>query len=281
MKKYKDTSVEKKKWYKDTPTIIAIATSIATIILTIIVIIEKIQVKPKKIQENTEIVLDRSDDMGESFDGRTKWNAAVSAIEVSLEYQVAQHDNLALRIFGGSCLDEDNTKLLVGFDQDNKGKVRNALKNVKLVGKPTLVSALIDATGDFNDPERFGGVNKRIIAITGSYESCYSNVTQHISNHFLLERLQDRIEAEERIKVDIYIVGIGIPPNQREKFEKITKITGGTVYYADSQEIFEGILKNIGTVAYGAKITIPYDITPPSPPSGLSISSPPSGLSIQ
>ncbi len=77
----------------------------------------------KKVFINIEIVLDRSSAMQQSFDRTTKWEAAVRATKKSLAEEVAQKDNLALRQFGGPCRG-DNTKLVVDFDQNNEGRVR-------------------------------------------------------------------------------------------------------------------------------------------------------------
>lgn len=279
MEEHKGTPIEKKKWYKTIKAIIGMVTALICSIVAIIQItrptiikVQNVQApvsKVRKVQENTEIVLDRSADMSESFDGKTKWDAAVSAIDACLEYQVAQNDNLALRIFGGSCSENDNTELLVDFQQHNKDKVRNALKKIKLVGQPTLASALLEATGDFNDLDRFGSVNKKVIIIAGSYDSCHSNLALHSLDLVLLERLRDRKDAKENIKVDIHIIGMGIPIFQREQFKEIANATGGTMYFPDSKEDLEYVLKNIGSVAYGAKITLPSDTSPPSPPVGL------------
>lgn len=151
--------------------------------------------KKKQIRINIEIVLDRSAGMHDNFDGKTKWDAAVSAVEQSLQLQVAKKDNLALRQFGSPC-EGENTQLVVEFSQHNEGKVRKALRNMSLEGDTTLASAVIEAAGDFNDPERFEGVSKTIIVITGSGDGCYSDAV-----NFVADRLQDKIDSKENIKV--------------------------------------------------------------------------------
>ena len=65
---------------------------------------------------------------------------------------------------------------MVEFAQDNERRVIDALGDLRPRGDTTLVSAIVEATGDFNDPERFGpDVSKSIIVITGGDDTCHAN----------------------------------------------------------------------------------------------------------
>ena len=186
--------------------------------------------KTEPIGVNTEIVLDRSAGMGEKFDGTTKWEAALTAVEQSLELQVGKKDNLAFRQFGGPCFGE-NTQLLVKFDQNNKNQVRKALGNIVLNGETTLASAIIEASADFNDPVRFGGVKKTIIVITGGGDSCHRDAVQ-----FIRDRLQERIATKDIIKVYFRFIGIGVSPDEKAQIMEIANNTGGRACFPESQE---------------------------------------------
>ena len=245
---------EKKKWYKKSMAIIGMVAAVIGIVTGVIQIKQSIVSKKEKIQENTEIVLDRSLVMNEPFDGSTKWSAAVDAVQKSLDLLVADSDNLALRIFGGNCSGE-KTELVVKFGQYNKSKVSNALRSINIVGKTTLVSAVLGATGDFNVKNRFGGVNKKIILIAGSgKDPCCPDAIQ-----FINDRLQGWIETGEKIKVYFKIIGLGIPADQRVQLAEIAKATGGKVLFAETREELKSAIMSKETV----------DTTPPAAPTGL------------
>ena len=63
--------------------------------------------KAAPVNENAEVVLDRSAAMDGPFEGGTRWQAAVAAVD-SVLASVSTRDNLALRQFGGPC-DANNT----------------------------------------------------------------------------------------------------------------------------------------------------------------------------
>ena len=83
---------------------------------------------PPSALVNVEILLDRSSAMGETFEGTTKLEAAISAAETVLN-SVGTKDNLALRQFGGPC-QGDNTEQLIPFDRDNRDEVQRALADI-------------------------------------------------------------------------------------------------------------------------------------------------------
>lgn len=227
-----ETPIEKKKWYKNIMAIIGMVSALAGAVYGVMQILESSLFKPKKVFTNIEIVLDRSASMNESFDGSTKWQAAVSAVKESLETKIAKSDNLAFRHFGGDCEDDNNTHLVVEFDQNNEAEVRNTLRKINLAGKTTLVNAIVEATGDFNDPERFGDVRNSIIVITGGGDFCHPNPTQAIH-----DRLRGRIEVSFRL------IGMGLTDEQKSDFEKIATATGGKALFADSQKELPQVLE--------------------------------------
>ena len=91
MKQHKATPMEKKKWYKKLTFFFSIIGMISVAVWLYIGIMQIVQIfttKPAKVQNNTEIVLARSDDMDESFDGKTKWDAALCSIRLCIKYEV-------------------------------------------------------------------------------------------------------------------------------------------------------------------------------------------------
>ena len=73
---------------------------------------------------NQEIVLDTSEGMKADFDGKpSKLSAAVEALHKGF---LPGGDNLALRAFGGTCHQEDESRLLVPFGRNRRGRIESA-----------------------------------------------------------------------------------------------------------------------------------------------------------
>ena len=187
--------------------------------------------KPKPVQENTEIVLDRSEAMNAAFDGGTKLAAAVAAAQEILQL-VAASDNLALRQFGGPC-EGENTKLAVKFGQNNIQRLRTSLGKLAAEGQSSLAHAVIEATGDFNDTERFTkSVSKRIVVITGSGDSCLKKDP--------IPAIKERLERAQRagagIEMDFRFIGLGLSPEQQASITRIADATKGKATFVDRSQ---------------------------------------------
>jgi len=187
--------------------------------------------KPKPVQENTEIVLDRSKAMLEKFDGKTKLVAAVEAAQDVLSL-VASSDNLALRQFGGACANE-NTTLAVKFSQNNVKRLQKWLGKLAVDGQASLAHAVIEATGDFNDTTRFPkDVSKRLVVIIGSDDTCLRKDP--------IPAIRERIERAKRsgsnIEMDFRFIGLGLTPQQQANVTKIAEATRGTATFVESQK---------------------------------------------
>jgi len=216
---------------------IAVMGSLAVVVIAAMVFKDSF-FKPKAVQENTEIVLDRSNSMLEMFDGKTKLVAAVEAAKDVLA-SVASSDNLALRQFGGACAGE-NTTLAVKFSQNNVKRLQKWLGTLALDGQASLAHAVIEATGDFNDTTRFPkDVSKRIVVIIGSDDTCLRKDP--------LPAIRERIERAKRsgsnIEMDFRFIGLGLAPQQQANVTKIAEATGGTATFVESQEGLRNVLR--------------------------------------
>jgi von Willebrand factor type A domain len=187
-------------------------------------------VSTQKVQENIQIILDLSENMKTSFDGSTKIDAAVSALHEILDLQVADRDNLALRKFGGLC-GENNTQLVEKFSLNNVGKIREKLREVRtrIRGKTTLVSAVLEAIEDFNDPRRFDGINKRVVIVTGEIDSCPNKYPR--PDELIKEQLR-----RSQIKPDFVFIGMKIPPDKRNQLNSIIQSTSGHSFFVTNKE---------------------------------------------
>lgn len=198
---------------------------------------------------NTEIVLDCSESMKGQFDGQTKLEAAKDVISKILYEEIAEGDNLAFRKFGGPC-DGKNNYLEVKFSTNNETNVRDALTGLEPSGKATLLDAIIEATGDFNNIEQFKGVNKRIIVVIGSGDSCVTN-----PEHGIRHRLKNVSSLEDSIELSFRFIGMGISSVQKNEFEKIASETGG-----DSKALFVDTKKDLENVLSKTLVIEPFVI---------------------
>ncbi len=251
MKKEEDTTLEKKKWYQNMRAMLALVSAIVAAIIGLQQFWKVFNPSSNdlvKTLNNTLIVLDKSTAMAEPFDGSNKFEIARNTLLKRSLVKVAQNDNLALRLFGGPCFDSESSKLTVKFGQKNEKKVEKELAKIKdneLKGETTLVSAVIDAIGDFNPPELFQDVNTNIIIITGRFDSCPGAKIADIE-----ERLKDT-----KIKMSIQIVGMRIPRNQEGSFAEIARVTGGKADFVNTREELELLLdkSNLSNVYFEAK----------------------------
>lgn len=221
---------DQRPWFKSTQAVLAMAVA-AIAVLSGIIGLPRLFSSWQKVYENIEIVVDASEGMREPFHGKTKQDAIRAAFEEVLSKQTGDRDNLALRQYGGQCSAENNTRLLVGFHRNNQGKIRNALRDLKLQGQAPLVSAVVKATNDFS---RASDVDKRIIVIAGD-GGCDANADKYI---------RDRLATatSHKIKLDFHFIYLGESAEQFKKLEEIAKATGGIALPADTPDRFRAAL---------------------------------------
>lgn len=193
-----------------------------------------------RIQENIQIILDTSSPMKRTFDKisqTTGLDTAKKALKNVLKSQVADRDNLAFRQFGGSCDRKDgkNSHLVVKFGQNNGSEIARSLDFLRTEGETTLVDAVLHAANDFNDPKRFKGVSKRVVIIASDIDPCF----REKANATIRIRLE-----KQKIKPVFRFIGFRIPIDKAEAFKNITKATGGSYTFANTQKDLEDALYN-------------------------------------
>lgn len=191
-----------------------------------------------RAQENTEIVLDVSASMERPFEGTTRFAAAKNALEKVLKLQVADRDNLAFRRFGGSCGEvEINTRRILDFAQNNAPRISQSLSSQSTGGDTTLVDAISEAAKDFEPRQRFEGVHKRVVIITGGIDPCY----QHDEASSLVRQ---RLESRQ-IQPQYRFIGIDIPPDHQQQLHRIADATTGEVTFVKTQAELEDVLRTV------------------------------------
>lgn len=132
---------------------------------------------------NTEVVLVADRSMGESFDGATKMDAAVEAIDVI--GQATSNQGLALRRGGESC--GDPGEQIVGFGSHHGDDIATAAEDVVPAGQADLSSAVNGALDDLEDPSLKPSSRKGVIVFLGGKDKCdeeaVSDVRREIEAH--------------------------------------------------------------------------------------------------
>jgi hypothetical protein len=190
------------------------------------------------VRENIQIVMDTSDAMQRPFDDTTRFTAATQALEKVLGLQVADRVNLAFRRFGGPCGEpQNNTELVFGFAQNIAPQIVSVLPELSSSGQTTLVEAANAAIADFNPPDRFADVSKRIVIITGGNDPCYEHA-QALS--LIRQRLENR-----RITPEFRFIGIDIPPDRQQDLVDLARATNGEVSIVTTRDELEAALERV------------------------------------
>jgi hypothetical protein len=169
---------------------------------------------------NFQIVLDRSDVMRERFGNTTKLSEAKKAVFKALEL-VSDSDNVSYREFGGECKGGlTPTELLLPF---SPGKARleerlNALTTTN--GQPTIVSAVVEATGNFNDARFKESRLNKIILITGGFHECDDDPSA---------RIKERLRFYPDVEVDLHLIGAGLTLAAQSALKAMAKGSGPNV----------------------------------------------------
>jgi hypothetical protein len=198
-----------------------------------------------RVSQNTEIILDRSEGMAQPFaDGTTKLDLAREAVDRVLGHEI-DGDNLAFRVFGGSCPDgTTHPPPTFPFSQNNAGRVREEIKGLKAKdakGKAALIAAIRDAIADFSDEARFAGLGKRIIVITGSLDACGNDILRDVVTK--LNKLEKG--SKSKIVLDLDFIGIGLERAAKLKFDSYAEQTGGAAHFADDLQQLDNVIEII------------------------------------
>jgi hypothetical protein len=193
---------------------------------------------------SVQIVIDRSEVMNEPF-GQARRTGAAPAMSKLDEARravlaalanMAEGDNLALRIFGGECGAPGNTQLLLPF---GPGKVRmsqNVREVVKTFGQSSLVSAVIEATGNFN-VRRFRDQSARLIVLTGGYDQC--------GNPDPAGEIRRRLDRYPGLKLDLRFIGVGLRPEAQAQLGALAQALGAEMTNPAESTALDAALQRI------------------------------------
>ena len=171
---------------------------------------------------NVVILLDRSIAMEGPFSGNSKFEAAIEVISKDiLDQQLTHRQNLAFRLYGGSC-DGDNSELAVGFGEDDTGIIQDALRGVAIGGEATLVGGVTEISGDFSGLVTPEATVNRVIIVAGSGESCGGDLTA------ALTRLRD-------LEIAVDLIGLDFSSGQIEAIRRAAATSGAQVSFVNTK----------------------------------------------
>ncbi len=217
--------------YRNLAAVTALAGAVAGIVVAVVQL-RPADGKPKPVRQNVEYVLDGSAGMNDVFDGHTKLDSAVAAIRDRA--RTLRKANLALRRFGGEC--DENSELLVDLGTGKDEEIGKRLADQAPRGEANLARAVVEASTDFSDLERFpDSVEKDIVVVTGRGDTCEEDPAGLI-----------RSLLPPGIHVSLQFVGLRIPEANREKLRQIAAVfEDGKVRFVDTEEELQNALAGL------------------------------------
>jgi hypothetical protein len=236
------TPIHKQPWFLGLVALVGLLGTLTGIITGLYSTIHSRFTEPaKKIPRNTEIVLDRSEDMKDTFEGSTKKiEAAVNATNLLLDGPVPNSANLALREIGDDCkIRFKKQPPLVRFSTDNNEEVSNVIRELKPGGKAGVYRAVLWAIDDFSDAERFEGVEREIIVIVGNKDACVATGGP---------RESDVREALKRsgIQATFHFIGLGLKEDAQKEILDLANVVNATVNVVYDNQQLTDVIHKIG-----------------------------------
>jgi hypothetical protein len=185
---------------------------------------------------NQEIVLDTSMGMKDDFDGRpSKLDAAVGALHKRI---LPRDDNLALRTFGGTCRQEDESRLLVRFGTNRRSRIERASSGLVPSGQPALASAVISALADVQPLPH----TRRIVVITGHADACYEEAIREIKQRF---EAQPKATGETPVELEIRFIGLALSAPDVPRIQQMSDAVQGRAYFVNTVAELDDVLQYV------------------------------------
>ncbi len=178
----------------------------------------------KKTDLAVELLMDTSGSMIEQNMGKTKIDAAKTAI-INLVNKINEVD-LGMRVFGQGALCEDS-QLLVPVKNLDIPAITDRVSAFKPAGKTPLTQALGASIADFP-----AGKQKAIILVSDGRETCEGNITETAK-----ELAQNRIT--------VYSIGFDIDADGQKQLQEISRTTNGKYFDARNSEELSEVLQKI------------------------------------
>jgi len=185
---------------------------------------------------NQEIVLDTSTGMSTPFDGKP--SKLVAAVEALRSRNLHPAENLALRAFGGTCRQDDESRLIVSFGTNRRGRIVNASNSLEPRGQPALVSAVISALTDIQPLAH----TRRIVVITGHADACYEEAIRELKLRF---EAQPKSATKDAVALEMRFIGLALSAQDAPRLQAISDAVGGQAYFVDTVAELNDVLQYV------------------------------------
>jgi hypothetical protein len=224
MPKRDDRLIEKKRWYRNTKTLLGLVAAVSAGVATIAADVSSIRTFFEHHilgwpQDGVEIVLDTSQAMARPFDANlTRMKVAAGVLSDDSTLPITGGTSVAFREFGGDC-GAANSSLILGFARDNTPRIQDRLKGgVEAKGKSSLYWAVSTALDDFTGG-RFKGRGQQLVVIWGGEPDCdrdFSGLTQQLDALFKAKKA-----ADPGFAPDFRLIGSGIAPEEVSELRRL------------------------------------------------------------
>ncbi len=188
--------------------------------------------------------------MTQSFDGTTKLRAAAEAVRIVLHQEGLERENLALRVFGGSC-DAAAAEPTLRFSTQNEGPITEAVNALKAKGEAPLVRSVLQAITDFGDLT-FKDKSKRIIVITGTGTGDDKKDRCGMTVESIRQKLNRQDPNSKQIEFSFHFIGVGLDDAGKYYLGSFADRIGGKADFADNRQQLQDVLSSV-VVADGRK----------------------------
>ncbi|MDP2692091.1 MAG: VWA domain-containing protein [bacterium] len=199
-------------------------------------------------------IYDTSGSMWGQMEGKTKMDIAVKVLSTTVN-KLPENQNVGLVAYGhrkkGDC---EDVETLVSMENNSKGKITSALKNIKPLGMTPLAYSAAQVIDGLRKSKK----KATIILITDGIESCNGNICDVINK-----------AKKEGIDFKLHIVGFGLKAGETEQLKCAAKVGDGNYFDAAdasgleealNQVVTETIDKPKGNVSvYAVKNGVPID----------------------
>ena len=173
-------------------------------------------------------VLDASAHMDEDFDaGQSKWYSLVSGVRTALP--LYDPENIAVRTFGGSCLDPKSTRLAVEFGDKTIPAIEEKVAGITVNGDDApLFKALAETVDDFRKEKRLGktdpSLTNRVIVVSGGSVCDY--------NEMAFKQLRERFN-QLGISLEFSLIGMKAEGAALKQLATLAQELDGKLYAVD------------------------------------------------
>ncbi len=152
---------------------------------------------------NIVLVVDTSLKMEDTVNHYKKWDLLQDLVSEKINY-VARSERLSLRSYSGECgrPAEENSRLLVPIVDLDREKILSELGNIKLSGKSTMISGIVQGLEDLTKISKEDRGVKKLIVFAGALDECFSLSTFEK----IKERIAEVVNDNNRINVGIKLI---------------------------------------------------------------------------